>query len=158
MTNNNPYLLSGLVDSAKAVQTLVKRADPSVYDTKTDPDRFTFREGVVHLADWEPILLGRMKHAVAHPGSTVENIDEGERAMTQNYAAQDPVQAAESFVRLRHETVAWLKSLQPEDWNALTHHDLRGTMSVYDWANLLLGHDAYHLRHFLDFPSNYPKL
>ena len=114
-------------------------------DTPTHPGRFTPREVIAHLADWEPISRGRMQTAQQTPGATVPDLDEGQIAIEKNYRAWDPHETAEEFILRRRETLDFLQSLPEEDWNKIAVHSARGPMTIYDYANLELGHDMYHL-------------
>lgn len=129
----------GLMASAMA------RVDPANWDEATHPGRFSPREVVAHLADWEPILLARMRQCVESPGSEIVPFDEGQMAIENDYAGQDAAQNAKAFQAHRTATIAWLKGISDGDWSKSAHHPERGVMSVYDLANMLVCHDVYHL-------------
>ncbi len=143
--------MPGLLLGPVAIQRVVAQVDSHRYDEHLEPGRFSLREAIAHLADWEPILLGRIHAAVTNPGSAVEGIDEGERAKTMNYAATDPNDQAGRFLSSRLETVAYLQSLSPEQFQHQVVHNERGPMSVYDMANMLIGHDMYHIEHLSQY-------
>lgn len=141
----NPYLFPSLPTGPRLLADQLSRIGAEAMDVPTHPDRFSPREVIAHLADWEPILRARMAQAVAEPGSEIQGIDEGERAIEMNYAASDPREQAQRYQEARAETIAWLQGLQPEDWSKHVMHNERGRMTVSDMANMLLGHDLYHL-------------
>src|SRR5690349_15172521 len=78
-------------------------------DEALEPDRFTPREVIAHLADWEPIMLGRMQTALNSPGATIEAYDEGQMAIDNGYARLDPEEQSRLFISRRAETAAWLR-------------------------------------------------
>ncbi len=139
------YLYPGLEAGPQTIRRLIERIEPADLDRPTHPGRFSPREVVAHLADWEPISRGRMQAAHAMPGTDVPDIDEGARALEMGYADWDPIATAEEFIRRRGETIAWLKALAPEDWQKTAVHSVKGEMTIYDYANLELGHDLYHI-------------
>lgn len=147
----NPYLLPGLQRSAEAIRQIVHLADPARHDEKTDPERFSFREAIAHLADWEPVMRGRIQTAATNPGAQIPDWDEGQMAIDHDYANQDPLANADRFLQQRLETIALLATLTPDQWQGTVTHPVRGTMTAYDWANTTLGHDAYHTEHFLQY-------
>lgn len=114
-------------------------------DIPTHPDRFTPRQVMAHLADWEPISRGRMKTAIATPGATVPDLDEGAIAIEKKYSEWDPIETSEEFIRRRDETIRFLQGLSDDEWTKIAVHSRRGAMTVYDYANLELGHDLYHI-------------
>jgi len=145
------YLFKGLELSPKAVERIVARVPASAYDTKTDPERFTFREAMAHLAEWEQINIDRLHQGVAEPGCTVQGFDEGQFAIDHNYAALDPVVQAKFFADKRVETIAYLRTLTDEDWAKVFYHSERGEQTVFEQAMTILGHDMYHLEQFTEF-------
>jgi len=147
----NYYLLSSLAAGPVIVERIVAKIDASDYDRLSDPERFSFREGIAHLADWEPILLGRLKAAIENPGSTVQGIDESVRAIEQNYSAKDPVAEAERFKTLRQETLTFLRERSEDDWRLEVTHTEKGLMNLFDQAVTLLGHDTYHIEHLTQY-------
>jgi hypothetical protein len=147
----NYYLLSSLEAGAVIVERIVGRIDDAKYDVRTDPERFSFREAVAHISDWEPILFGRLKAALDNPGSTVQGIDEGQRALDMSYAKTDPLAEARRFAELRRETVQWLRDRTADEWRLEVTHTEKGRMSLFDQAVTLLGHDTYHIEHLTQY-------
>ncbi|MBX3117883.1 MAG: DinB family protein [Fimbriimonadaceae bacterium] len=122
----------------------------SKIDLPTHDGRFTPREVVAHLADWEPILRARMQQTKDQPGSTIVPYDEGQRALDMDYAQKDWRVEIDRYIALRAETKKWLETLTAEDWNLTAVHAERGPQSLADQANLLLGHDLYHIEQLAD--------
>ena len=141
----------GLDKAPIAVNRLIDKIDPAMYDEATSPDRFTIREAISHMADWEPIFLTRLQTAVDHPGADIPDIDEGEMAITGNYRARDPKAEAERFAQGRQAVIRYLDALPKEKWANTVMHPMRGEMTVYDWANCIVGHDVYHIEQFTEF-------
>jgi hypothetical protein len=148
---NNAYLLSSLRKGPIIVRWIVSHASPELYDTKTDPERFSFREAVAHLADWEPILHERMKQIKFNPGSTLPAYDEVQRAIQLNYAAIDPVEAVGRWEHTRGESIRFFENEAPGFWDSTAKHAERGDISLYDLANMEVCHDTYHVEHLLGF-------
>ena len=141
----NPYLLTAIPLGPSIFQRLVNRFDPSDLDKEFEPDRFTVREVIAHLADWEPLFRERMELALASPGSPIVTYDEGERAIELNYAAKDVQAELALYTAERAVTVAFLKSLAKPDFRLEYIHPAFGPKVIEDQANMLLGHDLYHV-------------
>ncbi len=114
-------------------------------DEPTHPMRFTPREVIAHMADWEEILLERIKLSVIAPGSEIIGIDEGVRAEELGYSKWDWERQIEVFSERRAITIAYFESLNPEQWTNFSNHNEKGKLSADDQANMLLGHDLYHI-------------
>ena len=149
----DPYLPIGLDTTAKMIAIEANRVGEASFDVRPDPDRFSFREVVAHLADWEPILRGRLETAVNTPGATIAAYAEGARAEEMGYRSWNVSESAGKFLAERRKTQAWLKTLKPEDWDKSVVHPERGVLTVRDLANMLLGHDLYHIEHLTQYLS-----
>ncbi|QYK52428.1 MAG: DinB family protein [Fimbriimonadaceae bacterium] len=147
---NNPYLIPGLRLGPLTVERLVSVIPAERWDTVTEEDRFTLREAIAHLADWEPIMRERIQTALSQPGTTIVAMDEGDRAVEMNYLESDPFEQAQWFVEEREKTIELIQSTL-SGWQNTVIHPERGEMSAQDLANLLLGHDCYHIEHLTQF-------
>lgn len=141
----HPYLFPGLQLSPLAIRRILDRLPPEALDARPDPDRFSAREVIAHLADWEPIMRARVEAAALQPGSRIEAFDEGRMALEHGYAASDPRERMEAFARERAVTVERLRELTPDQWRGAAFHPERGAQTAEDLANTLLGHDLYHI-------------
>ena len=134
----NPYLIPALEASPQTIERIVMAVDPSDWDRVTDEDRFSFREAVAHMADWEPIMRGRIELALREPGATITPLDEEARAVEMNYAESD-----------RRITVDLIKGI--EDFTVGVNHPQIGELTVGDLCMILVGHDSYHVEHFSQY-------
>ena len=132
------------------MRVLLANVPSEKLDVHPDPDRFSIREEIAHLADWEPIMLGRLRQGVEEDYPEITVYDESQRAIEFNYAAQDVWVSLDKWAALREQTVAFVKSLNQEQFARPMNHPERGTLSVKDYANMLLAHDVYHLEHVSD--------
>lgn len=142
----NNYLFPALESLPGLLEKELLGIDQTRWDSPTHPERFTPREVIAHLADWEPILLDRIKTGVSHPGATIAAFDEVQMAVDNDYASIDPMQSLASWKDSRSATIAALKELQPSDWKKTVIHPERGELTVDDIANMIACHDVYHLR------------
>lgn len=139
------YLMPALDLSPRALARVFAQIPTDRWDEALEPDRFTPREVLAHLADWEPIMLSRMQTAYADPGASIEAFDEGQMAEDNGYRASSPDEQMRLFAAHRAETIEWLRALPREAWSLHFLHPERGLQTIEDQANLLVGHDVYHL-------------
>jgi hypothetical protein len=145
------YLFKGLELSPVTVQRVVAQVPESAYDERRDPERFSFREAVAHLTDWEAINLERVQRGVAEPGCTVPGLDEAQRAIDLGYASLDPNDQAKLFGEKRLKTLEYLRTLADMDWEKVFYHSERGRITVLELTVSMLGHDVYHLEQFAEY-------
>lgn len=145
------YLFKGLELAPAAVARVVELIPETSYDHKLDPKRFSFREALAHLADWERINLDRLKQGVENPGCTVQGFDEGQIAIDHDYASADPTQQARKFIEGRKDLLNYLMTIREKDWDNVYYHSERGRQTVFEQAVTILGHDMYHLEQFSQY-------
>ncbi len=146
----HPYLFPGLNAAPRVLDYLLHQIPMAKMDEPTHPMRFTPREVIAHMADWEEILLERIKLTVNAPGSEIFGIDEGVRATELGYSKWDWERQIEVFTKCRAKTVAYLESLTQEQWGHFSVHNEKGELSADDQANMLLGHDLYHIDQLIE--------
>ena len=85
------YLLISLASSPEVLEALTEglSANDPQWDVRPYSDRFTLREVVAHLADWEPIHLERIQRILAEDEPTLPDIDEEQIAIEHDYASQE---------------------------------------------------------------------
>jgi hypothetical protein len=149
----NYYVLKSIEFGPSVIRRIFAKMDASRYDEHLDPDRFSPREAIAHLADWEPIFRGRMELIRSEPGAFIVGEDESERAIQNRYHEQDIVANLRAFEEERRKTTALVRSLGPEEWSLLGEREGYGSMTIENFANLLVCHDMYHVDQLLEFIS-----
>lgn len=142
------YVVSGLAATPATLAALLgdrPDTDP-IWDLRPAPDRFTLREVVAHLADWEPIWAGRIARTVAEDRPELPGYDEGEMAIRNGYASLAPSASLDRFRAGREAFVGQLRALRPDDWARVGIRQGAGPTVVLGQVALTLSHDAYHLR------------
>jgi hypothetical protein len=147
----NFYLIPAIELGPLTVQRLLRLISEHRWDEALHPDRFTPREVVAHLADWEPIMRERIRAAVTTPGQTIAAYDEGKMALDHAYRTSVPHEQAELYRMERRTTAEFLRSVTPDQWRHTVHHRERGLQSAEDLANLVLGHDLYHIEQLSEY-------
>ena len=61
-------LISALNSSPKIVERLLRVFPKTRLDDRSETDRFTPREVIAHLADWEQVILDRVPRSTGKPG------------------------------------------------------------------------------------------
>jgi hypothetical protein len=149
----HPYLLKGIGLGPTVVERLVGLIPEALHDSALGEDRFTLREVIAHLADWEVLFRGRMETALAVPGSRVVVLDEGDRAVELKYAETDVTEQLAIYKAERAKTVEFLSALAKEDFRLTYIHPAFGVMVIEDQANMLIGHDMYHVEQLTAYLS-----
>lgn len=143
------YVINGLAAAPDAQTALSARVTD--WDAKPlGEDRFSIRESIAHLADWEPIWLMRAQRTLNEDKPNLPGIDEGELAIKNDYANSDPQESLRRYRESRKELVELFRGLSDEQWHRTFTRDDVGEVTLFELAAMILGHDGYHFRHTLE--------
>jgi predicted nucleic acid-binding protein len=150
------YLLISVGASPSVLAELLKgvSVEDPLWDISPDPERFTLREVVAHLADWEPIHAERIQRILAEETPTLDDMDEGAMALERNYAHQDPLANLQRYAEGRKALLSLFKSLSEEQWQrAGIRPPVIGHITIEQMATLVLAHDGYHFQQVVEWLS-----
>jgi len=138
----------GLRLSPSSIRHILTKVDSSRHDEAIDPGRFTLREAIAHLADWEPILRDRIVTAVNSPETVIHGQDEEQMAIDHHYATWPVEESLRKLEEERARTVAFCETVTEEQWAQVATHNERGPMTALSYAWTIVGHDQYHVEQF----------
>lgn len=145
------YLLKGLELAATTYGRLLDAIPPARLDESMGDGRFSPREVIAHVADFEPIFLERCKVAISTPGAVVPLRDESQMAIDNRYAESDVQERLKAFQSARAATVDFLRNLTSDEHKRDFTHPLHGRITLADMAGMVSGHDHYHLEQLSAF-------
>jgi hypothetical protein len=147
-------LISALNSSPKIVERLLRVFPKTRLDDRSETDRFTPREVIAHLADWEQVILDRVRVAKIRPGNPGPVEDPTQRAMTHHYGDKDVFHEAEVFESRRQTTLEYLRDLNEVDWKKTFIHQSMGEVTIEAYMINILEHDMYHLEQLSCYLAN----
>ena len=147
------YVLSGLSSTPDVLETILGGLDSSnsAWDFRPDPERFTLREMVAHLADWEGIFLGRLERIRDEDNPNLPDLDDGQIAIENDYAHQDPVDNLKRFRAGREKLMAFYNACTEDQWSRPGFREKLGAIDTGGQAVLMLGHDGYHNKQAIEW-------
>ncbi|MFM7321402.1 MAG: DinB family protein [Armatimonadota bacterium] len=140
------YLTAGLSASPSLVALLVANIDDECADHRPAPDRFTIREMVAHLADWDTVWMERVRRMITEDEPILPSQDPDVRALDQRYNEFPVSHWVRRFSENRQTFVEFLNGLGLEDWERTGFRDGVGACTVGEIAVMALGHDCGHHR------------
>jgi len=147
------YLIKALGGTPDVLEFLLKDLAPDnpLWDYSPDPVRFSLREVVAHLGDWEAIWCERVTRTRDESRPFLPSIDEGQLAITHDYKYVDPLRSLAKFREGRAELVILLDSLNGPDWDRLCEREFVGPLTMQMMASYVLSHDGYHLHQVVEW-------
>lgn len=151
------YLLGALESTPEVLSFLLHGLSDEEADCRPDADRFTLREVVAHLADWDAIFLERMRRARDEHEPFLPDIDEGQLAIEHDYARSSFAEQLRLFTERRASLAEFARALEPRHWPRLCEHERIGRVSLEALAALIPLHDAYHLKQAVQWREDYVR-
>src|SRR5690349_11158465 len=93
---------------------------------RQEPGRFTPREHVAHMADWEEVFHERIRLTAEMDQPPVPNPDETALSIERQYSLSDPIGKAQLFAVRRQALIDFLKERQEDDWQRVGIHPKNG--------------------------------
>ena len=144
------YLLTAIEATPIVVARLLAGVSDEEADFRFDPERFTIREGIARLADWDEIYLARMERICAEDVPVLPDIDEAQVAIDHDYASAKVAEQVERLHFGRVRLVAFLQGRSAAEWARVGNRPEIGLISLEFITTTLPLHDAYHEKAFAE--------
>jgi len=106
---------------------------------------WSLAEVMCHLRDVEiEVHQARFRLLIAEEYAFLPGVSADEWADERGYCFQDGLQAANSFVSAREETLALVEPLDEEMWQRQGRHAFFGHTSMHELLHLVVRHDEIH--------------
>jgi len=121
------------------------RADAGELAKRYGPDKWSVAEILAHLADAEVVNYWRLARTVSQPGEDVGTFDERRWAATLDYAGRPAEISRALLLANRRALIHYVRTLPDEVLRRPGTHPEKGTMTGWEWADLIAAHTEHHL-------------
>ena len=142
----NSYVMNALEATPEVFERLLRDLSEEEADFRPDAARFSIREVMAHLADWDAIFLERLQRTRDEDEPFLPDIDEGQLVLDHQYARTHPQEQCRLFGERRTRTVEFARALVLQDWQRPCAHERAGRLTLEALLTLIVLHDAYHAR------------
>jgi len=108
--------------------------------------KWSAREVVCHIADYEPIYADRMKRVIAENEPAISGGNPDALAARLAYGSRDVEEELALIELVRKQMGRILRGIQPEDFQRRGIHDKRGPTTLADLVERVAGHIPHHVR------------
>ncbi len=140
MYDNHQDLLDGLRSTPAVLEGIVG-ASP----TASPAEGWNPTEVVWHMRDAEARALERMRAMRDRHRPFLAAYDQAALARDARYAERDIDRGVREFAALRQTAVAELEALTAAQWDREGQHEEFGTITIFNHAIHIAGHDLNHL-------------
>jgi len=145
------YAIAAVEGTPIVVARLLHGIEPADYDRTPDPERFTIRGILAHLADFDPIFHERMVCCRDEDNPQLVPRDENQMAIDNDYDYSDQVESLARFTASRAKMAAFLHGLSADQWDRAGTHQVAGKMTIGNLVDFVVGHDGYHTRQIAEW-------
>jgi DinB family protein len=132
-----------LHETPTAIAEIVRRLGADGFSRRTAPGKWTLAEILVHLAQTEIVVQGRLRYALATEGYLVQPFDQD--AFMAVEPAVDGNAALAAYVSMRTFTLPLIDRLTPHELAKRFRHPDHGEISVTWLLAWWAGHERRHL-------------
>lgn len=114
-------------------------------DAKPVAGKWSTRQVVCHLADFEPIYADRMKRVIAEQEPVLMGGDPTVFASNLAYESRDVQNELQLITCVRKQMACILRTLEPASFERVGHHSHDGELSLKTLLERITGHIPHHL-------------
>jgi uncharacterized damage-inducible protein DinB len=114
-------------------------------DARPIPGKWSTREVVCHIADYEPVYADRMKRVIAEKEPVISGGNPDAMAARLAYGSRDIKEELALIELVRKQMARILRALQPEDFQRRGIHDKRGPTTLAELVERITCHIPHHV-------------
>jgi hypothetical protein len=147
---NLDRFVSQMADQARTIQSLVTGISSEQARWKPAPDSWSLLEVINHLADEEEgDFRPRLDITLHRPDQPWTPIDPGGWVTERRYNERELDGSLDRFLRLRQDSVRWLRGLASPNW-AASYEAPWGPIRAGDLFAAWVAHDLLHTRQLVE--------
>lgn len=110
------------------------------------PGKWSTRQIICHLADFEPVYADRMKRVIAEENPTMFSGDPDLFAARLAYEQRDIEEELQLIESVRNHVARILKTLKPEDFQRRGNHSEAGPITLEKLLTNITNHIPHHIK------------
>jgi uncharacterized damage-inducible protein DinB len=150
---DNQTIIDQYLAGPELVQRAVQKMNGEQLDAKPIPGKWSTRQVVCHIVDFEPIYADRMKRVIAENCPTFFGGDPDTFAAHLAYEHRALDTELELLMAVRRQMAAILRELKAKDFQRMGNHSEAGPLSLETLLMRIEGHVPHHVR-FIDEKRN----
>ncbi len=140
-------LIATYLAGPQQLRDAVRGMSPDQLDAQPIPGKWSTRQVICHIADFEPVYVDRMKRVIAQEDPTLFGGDPDLFAARLAYQARDVEEELQLIAACRRHMARILNTLRPEEFARRGLHSEAGPMTL----EKLLTNIANHIPHHIPF-------
>ena len=139
-------LIDNYVAGPQALRDAIAGMTPEQIDSAPVPDKWSTRQVICHLADFEPVYADRMKHVIAEDEPPFAGGFHQQFADHLAYDQRDIEEEIKLMDVTRSQMARILRSLPAEAFERTGIHSVDGPMTLRTLLERITGHIPHHVQ------------
>ncbi len=110
------------------------------------PDKWSTRQVICHIADFEPVYANRMKRAIAEDEPTIFSGDPDAFVASLTYDQRDIEEELQLIESVRKHVARILRTLKPEEFQRTVKHSESGPITLEQLLTNITNHIPHHIK------------
>ena len=140
-----PSLIDDYATGPQKLRDALTEMTPEEIDAAPVPGKWSTRQVVCHLADFEPVYADRMKHVIAEDQPTFAGGFHQQFAEHLAYDQRDIEEELTMIEVTRSQMARILRTLPPEAFERTGIHSVDGPMSLRSLLERITNHIPHHV-------------
>jgi hypothetical protein len=146
------HLTGQMANNAKTILSLTRGVSVEQARWRPAPESWSILEVINHLYDEEEDdFRQRLDCMLHHPDRPWQSIDPKGRVAERGYNERDLEESVGNFLRVREDSLAWLRGLLAPDWQAAPFERMTAGDMFASWV----AHDLLHIRQLVELQWAY---
>jgi uncharacterized damage-inducible protein DinB len=124
---------------------ILSGVEPGSLENRPGSGKWSARENLAHLARYQEVFLTRLKRISTEDRPQLDRYRAEDDPEWRSWIAMPAGQVFERLHQLRLEMVAYIEHLSDEELSRSGHHSQFGEMTLVQWLEFFLLHEAHHL-------------
>lgn len=146
MSDDISTLLNAYKEGPSILRAAVEKAEPSEFDLIPVPGKWSIRQVVCHISDFEPVYADRFKRVLVEDNPTIFGGDPDAYAAGLAYG-QRSVESELAYIEAtREHMLPILQQCDIEQYQRTGVHSEDGPMTLETLINRIVGHIPHHVK------------
>ncbi len=142
---NHAKLIDEYLAGPQRLRGAIAGMTPDQIDAAPIPGKWSTRQIVCHIADFEPVYADRMKRVIVEDNPTMFGGDPDEFAARLAYDSRDITEELQLIEVVRKHVAHILHNLRPEEFQRTGRHSVDGPISLETLLQRITNHIPHHI-------------
>ncbi len=143
---NLDELLNSYEQGGQQLRAAVSNASEAQLDLAAIPGKWTIRQVICHIADFEPVYADRMKRVLAEDNPTLLSGNPDLFASRLQYNNRSVAEELELIEVVRSQMSRILRNIDVEDFQRTGVHNVDGPLTLETLLERITSHIPHHIR------------